>query len=66
MGIELANKVMTPLFYVLFVGLAVYLVTLPASGAGYQYIFVLRTPKGLLDPSGVGLCPGAGLLFPCR
>ena len=48
-GIELANKVMTPLFYVLFVGLAVYLFTLPASGAGYQYIFVLD-PKGLLDP----------------
>lgn len=40
---------MTPLFYVLFVGLAVYLFTLPASGAGYQYIFVLD-PKGLLDP----------------
>ena len=49
MGIELANKVMTPLFYVLFVGLAIYLFTLPASGAGYQYIFVLD-PKGLLDP----------------
>ena len=48
-GIELANKVMTPLFYVLFVGLAIYLFTLPASGAGYQYIFVLD-PKGLLDP----------------
>ena len=38
-----------PLFYVLFVGLAIYLFTLPASGAGYQYIFVLD-PKGLLDP----------------
>ena len=48
-GIEKANKVMMPLFFVLFVGLAVYLVTLPGSQAGYQYIFVLD-PKGLLDP----------------
>ena len=48
-GIEKANKVMMPLFFALFVGLAIYLVTLPGSGAGYQYIFVLD-PKGLLDP----------------
>ena len=48
-GIEKANKVMMPLFYVLFIGLAIYLVTLPGSAAGYEYIFVLD-PKGLLDP----------------
>lgn len=48
-GIEKANKVMTPLFFLLFVGLAVYLVTLPGSTDGYRYIFVLR-PEGLLDP----------------
>ena len=48
-GIEKANKVMTPLFFLLFVGLAVYLVTLPGSAEGYRYIFVLR-PEGLLDP----------------
>lgn len=48
-GIEKANKIMTPLFFVLFVGLAVYLVTLPGSQEGYRYIFVLD-PKGLLDP----------------
>ncbi len=48
-GIEKANKIMTPLFFVLFIGLAVYLATLPGSAAGYQYIFVLR-PEGLLDP----------------
>ena len=48
-GIERANKIMTPLFYVLFIGLALYLFTLPGSAAGYQYIFVLR-PEGLLDP----------------
>ena len=48
-GIERANKIMTPLFFLLFVGLALYLVTLPASAPGYQYIFILR-PEGLLDP----------------
>lgn len=48
-GIEQANKVMTPLFFVLFVGLAIYLMTLPAAWEGYRYIFVLD-PKGLLDP----------------
>ena len=30
-GIEKANKVMTPLFYLLFIGLAVYLATLPGA-----------------------------------
>ena len=48
-GIEKANKVMTPLFFLLFVGLAVYLLLLPGSQAGYQYIFVLD-PAGLADP----------------
>ncbi len=48
-GIERANKVMTPLFFLLFVGLALYLVTVPGSAAGYRYIFVLE-PRGLLDP----------------
>lgn len=48
-GIEKANKVMTPLFYLLFIGLAVYLFTLPGAAEGYRYIFVLK-PEGLLDP----------------
>ena len=48
-GIEKANKVMMPLFFLLFVGLAIYLFTLPQAAPGYQYIFVLD-PKGLLDP----------------
>ena len=48
-GIEKANKVMTPLFYLLFIGLAVYLVTLPGAAEGSRYIFVLK-PEGLLDP----------------
>jgi len=48
-GIEKANKIMMPLFYVLFIGLAIYLVTLPGSAEGYRYIFVLD-PAGLKDP----------------
>ena len=48
-GIEKANKIMTPLFFLLFIGLAVYLFTLPGSRAGYEYIFILK-PEGLLDP----------------
>ena len=48
-GIEKANKVMMPLFFALFLGLAVYLAFLPGSGAGYHYIFVLN-PAGLADP----------------
>lgn len=48
-GIEKANKVMMPLFFALFVGLAVYLAFLPGSAAGYRYIFVLD-PRGLADP----------------
>lgn len=48
-GIEKANKIMTPLFYLLFIGLAIYLVTLPGAVEGYRYIFVLK-PEGLLDP----------------
>jgi NSS family neurotransmitter:Na+ symporter len=48
-GIERANEVMMPLFFVLFVGLAIYVATLPGSSAGYSYIFMLD-PAGLLDP----------------
>ena len=48
-GIEMANKVMIPLFYVLFISLAIYISTLPGAEDAYRYIFVLR-PEGLLDP----------------
>lgn len=48
-GIEKANKILMPLFFLLFVGLAVYLFTLPGSTDGYQYIFALN-PAGLNDP----------------
>ena len=48
-GIEKANKLMIPLFYTLFIGLAIYLFTLAGSRDAYRYIFLLN-PKGLLDP----------------
>ena len=48
-GIEKANKIMMPLFFFLFVGLAIYLVTVPGSADGYRYIFILD-PAGLKDP----------------
>ena len=48
-GIEMANKVMMPLFFFLFMGLAIYIFNLPGAAEAYRYIFVLD-PKGLLDP----------------
>lgn len=38
-GIERANKVMMPLFFLMFVGLAIYMLFQPGASAGYQYIF---------------------------
>ena len=38
-GIEKANKIMMPLFFFLFVGLAVYIATRDGAAQGYKYIF---------------------------
>lgn len=48
-GIERANKIMMPLLFVLFLGLGIYIFTLPGATEGYKYIFTIN-PKGLLDP----------------
>ena len=48
-GIERANGVMMPLLFVLFVGLGIYIFTLPGAVGGYRYIFTIN-PSGLLDP----------------
>lgn len=48
-GIERANEIMMPLFFLLFVGLAIYVFTLPGAAEGYRYIFMLN-PAGLADP----------------
>ena len=37
-GIEKANKVMMPLFFAMFVGMAIYISTLPGASAGYHYL----------------------------
>ena len=48
-GIEKCNKVLLPLLFFLFVGLGVYIATLPGSVEGYKYIFTIN-PAGLADP----------------
>lgn len=48
-GIEKANKIMMPLFYVLFVGLAIYIAFQPGAIEGYRYIFRID-PVALADP----------------
>ncbi len=48
-GIEKANKVMMPLFFFLFLGLAVYLGFQPGAADGYKYIFSFDI-NGWKDP----------------
>ena len=48
-GIEKANKIMMPILFLLFVGLGIYVATLPGTSDGYRYIFTIK-PEGLLDP----------------
>jgi NSS family neurotransmitter:Na+ symporter len=49
-GIEKANKVMMPLFFLLFAGLAVYMLFQPGAAEGYSYIFRID-PEGLKNPT---------------
>lgn len=49
-GIEKANKIMMPIFFVLFVILGIYVAFQPGSSAGYQYIFRVD-PAALSDPN---------------
>ena len=46
-GIEKANKIMMPIFFVLFVILGIYVAFQPGSSAGYQYIFRAKFLKFL-------------------
>lgn len=48
-GIERANKVLMPLFFLMFVVLGIYVFLQPGSGAGYDYIFRIE-PEALKDP----------------
>ncbi|MBQ8597281.1 MAG: sodium-dependent transporter [Lachnospiraceae bacterium] len=49
-GIEKANKIMMPLFFVLFVILGIYIAFQPGAADGYRYIFRID-PKALADPT---------------
>lgn len=48
-GIEKVNKVMMPTLFILLLGLAAYIFTLPGAKDGYSYIFKLDL-AGLKDP----------------
>lgn len=48
-GIEKANKVMMPLFFLLFVVLGIYIAFQPGAAEGYKYIFTFDI-KGWADP----------------
>ncbi len=48
-GIEKANKIMMPILFALFIGLGVYVSTLPGASEGYKYIFTVK-PELLADP----------------
>ena len=47
-GIEKSCKVMIPALYVLFVFLAIYMIFVPGTAAGYEFIFTLQ-PEALLN-----------------
>lgn len=49
-GIERANKILMPVFFVLFVILAVYVAFQPGAIEGYRYIFRIE-PKAFADPT---------------
>ena len=49
-GIEKANKVMMPIFFILFVILGIYVAFQPGAAAGYRYIFRVE-PEVLAKPS---------------
>ena len=53
-GIERANKVMMPLFFCLFVGLAIYIATLPGAADGYR-CHLCPEAGGTAGPHGMGL-----------
>ena len=48
-GIEKANKVMIPVFFILFVGLGIYIVFQQGASDGYRYIFRVDS-EALADP----------------
>lgn len=50
LGIEIANKIMMPVFFILFVIMGIYVFFQPGSLKGYEYIFRVD-PRALADPA---------------
>lgn len=50
LGIEMANKIMMPVFFCLFVILGIYVAFQPGAVDGYKYIFRID-PKAFADPT---------------
>ena len=48
-GIEKVNKVLMPVFFLMFVALGIYVAFQPGAADGYRYIFRVE-PKALADP----------------
>lgn len=48
-GIEKANKIMMPLFFIMFLGLGIYIITQLGALEGYRYIFTID-PAALANP----------------
>ena len=48
-GIEKTNRIMMPLFFIIFIVLAIRVAMMPGSSAGYAYMFTCRWEQ-LLDP----------------
>ena len=59
-SIEKSNKIMMPLFFLIFVVLAARVALLPGSASGYEFMFIPRW-EALKDH-----CHGAGVLLPVR
>ena len=49
-SIERVCKVMMPLFYVMFIYMAVRVAMMPGASEGYKYLFILPDAKHLLNP----------------
>lgn len=49
-GVEKADKFFMPLFFVMFVGIAIYVSTLDGAAKGYAYMFTSADWSGLLSP----------------
>lgn len=47
-GIEASCKIMIPALYVLFIFLAIYMIFVPGTAAGYEFIFTFK-PEALLN-----------------